>query len=108
MSATATTAARHPVTPATYRRRRVAVLLVLVGVLVALGAVIGGVGAQAELEDPVAGHVVVTPGDTLWEIAVDTAEDGVDPRAQLTAIQELNGLTGAEVEAWTVLLLPAR
>ena len=108
MSATCTISATHRVTAATYRRRRVAVLLVLVGVLLALGAMIGGVGAQAELDDPVAGHVVVAPGDTLWEVAVATADEGVDPRAQLSAIQELNGLDGAEVEPWTVLLLPAR
>lgn len=106
-SDTSASSTAHRVTAATYRRRRAAVLLVLVGALLALGAAIGGVGALAELEDPVAGHVVVAPGDTLWEVAVATAEEGVDPRAQLAAIQELNGLAGGEVEAWTVLLLPA-
>ncbi len=93
---------------ATFRRHRVGVLLVLVALVLAFGAATGVVGAQAELEDPVAGHVVIAPGDTLWEVAVDSAPDGMDPRAQLRAIQELNGLSGAEVEAWTVLLLPAR
>ena len=98
----------QPTTPVIYRRRRLAVLLVLVALVLSAGAVIGGVGAQAELEDPVAGHVVIAPGDTLWEVAVDSAPRGVDPREQLASIRELNGLEGAEVEAWTVLLLPAR
>lgn len=105
MSATSQSLA---VSRSTYRRRRCTVLLVLVALVLAVGTAAGGVGAQAELEDPVAGHVVVEPGDTLWEVAVTSAPEGVDPRAQLTAIQELNGLQGGSIEAWTVLLLPAR
>ena len=75
-------------TPGTYRRRRVLVL--------------------AGLEDPVAGHVVAAPGDTLWDIAVATAPDGVDARRQLASLRELNGLEGAHLDAWAVVLIPAR
>jgi hypothetical protein len=92
--------------PLYWRRRAVAVLaLVLVAFL--LTVAIGRVGAEAELADRVAGHVVVEPGQTLWEVAVATAPDGVDARLYLAEIQALNGL-GTDVDAWTVVLLPAR
>ncbi len=105
MSATHGTAVTPP---ATFRRRRLMVLVALLGLMVALGAALGTVGAQAELDDPVAGHAVIEPGATLWEVARSSTPDGVDPREHLRAIQELNGIDGAEVEPWTVVLLPAR
>ena len=89
------------------RRRSVALVVFLLAAFL-LTVAIGRVGAEAELADPVAGHAVIEPGQTLWGIAVDTAPADVDPREQLRAIQDLNGLTTAEVEAWTVVLLPAR
>jgi hypothetical protein len=97
-----------PLTPSTYRRRRLKVLAGLVLLVFALMVFIGRVGAEAELADPVAGHVVVEPGDTLWDVAVDTAPQGVDPRRQLAELRELNGFDGAHLEAWTVVLIPAR
>ncbi len=93
---------------ATLRRRRLAVLVALLVLSTLLTVAIGRVGAQAELADPAAGHAVVAPGDTLWDVAVDTAPSGVDPREQLAAIQGLNGLDGSAVDPWTVVLLPAR
>ncbi len=92
----------------TLRRRRLVALVALVALSILLTVVIGRVGAQAELIEPVAGHAVVTPGDTLWDVAVDTAPNGVDPRQQLAAIRGLNGLDGSTVAPWTVVLLPAR
>lgn len=105
----ATTATGSPavVSRATLRRRLVA-LVALVALSILLTVVVGRVGAQAELVDPVAGHAVVTPGDTLWDVAVDTAPNGVDPREHLAAIRGLNGLDGSAVTPWTVVLLPAR
>jgi hypothetical protein len=103
----ATSAGHAPVSRATYLRRRLVVLAVLLVVGFLLTVAIGRVGAQAELEDPVAGHVVVEPGQTLWDVAVATAPDGVDARQQLADLRELNGTDG-EVEAWTAVLLPAR
>lgn len=104
-----TTTARPATTSlATFRRRRLVVLVALLAVVLASGAVLGTVGAQAELEDPVAGHAVIEPGATLWEVARGSAPEGVDPREHLRAIQELNGIDGADVEPWTVVLLPAR
>lgn len=89
-------------------RRRLALMLAFALVVAAAMLVLGGSDAGAELADPVAGHVVVAPGETLWDVAVDSAPAGVDAREQVRAIRELNGLDGAALPAWTVLLLPAR
>lgn len=94
-------------TASTYHRRRVGVLAGSVLAVFALTVVMGA-GAEAELADPVAGHVVVAPGGTLWDVAVDTAPDGVDPRRQLDALRELNGFDGDQLDAWVVVLTPAR
>ncbi|MEY3072666.1 MAG: hypothetical protein RLZZ353_862, partial [Actinomycetota bacterium] len=95
------------VVPAARRRR----LLVLVAGAV-LVAALGGLGlrAAAAPEAPAAaGHVVLAPGETLWEVAVRTAAPGVDPRAQLRDLVLLNDLDPAVAPAaWTVVLLPAR
>ena len=93
---------------ATYWRRRAVALAVLLLVAFVLTALIGRVGAQAELEEKVAGHVVVEPGETLWDVAVETAPDGMDPREQLRAVAELNGLDSSSLDAWSVVLIPAR
>ncbi len=89
-------------------RRRIVALVALVLLVTLATVAVGRVGAEAELADRVAGHEVLAPGDTLWDVAVRSAPDGVDPRDQLIAIRELNGIGGASVEAWTVVLLPAR
>lgn len=103
---TAIDADRSP-THATFVRRR----LVAVGVLLALAFVltvmIGRVGAEAELADPVAGHVVLEPGQTLWDVAVATAPQGVDVREQLADLRELNATDG-RLDAWSTVLIPAR
>lgn len=89
-------------------RRRWSALLVLVVAVAAVLVLLDGSDAGAKLADPVAGHVVVAPGETLWDVALATAPEGVDAREQVRAIQELNGLDGAHLPAWTVLLLPSR
>jgi 4-amino-4-deoxy-L-arabinose transferase-like glycosyltransferase len=94
--------------PATFWRRRLIALAMLVALAFLLTVAIGRVGAEAELSDRVAGHVVLQPGQTLWDVAVATAPEGMDVRRQLVDIQELNELKAHEVEAWTVVLLPAR
>jgi hypothetical protein len=89
-------------------RRRLVALALLVVLAFALTVAIGRVGAGAELEDPVAGHVVVAPGETLWDVAVATAPAGMDVRQHLAELQALNGFEGRDLAAWTVVLLPAR
>ena len=103
-------AGRSPVarpTGATRRRRNAALGLVLATVLV-LTVAAGWAGAQAQLADEVAGHVLLEPGQTLWDVAVDTAPAGVDPRRQLADLRELNAIDGSHVDAWSVILVPAR
>jgi hypothetical protein len=90
-----------------WRRRAVAVAALVVLAFL-LTVAIGRVGAGAELEDRVAGHVVVSPGETLWDVAVATAPEGVDVRRHLADLEHLNGFRAADVGAWTVVLLPAR
>jgi hypothetical protein len=93
---------------AVYWRRRAVLVVALVATAFLLTGLIGRVGAEAELEDKVAGHAVVQPGETLWDVSVATTPAGVDPREHLGAIKELNGLDGAHVDAWSVVLIPAR
>lgn len=102
------TAGGRATTSASVRRRRLAAVLAMLVLTIVLTVAVGRVGASAQLADPVAGHAVVAPGDTLWDIAVETAPDGVDPREQLAAIRGLNGLDSSAVAPWSVVLLPAR
>lgn len=91
-----------------YVRRRLVVVAALILLATLLSVAVGRIGAEAELADPVAGHVVVEPGQTLWDVAAATAPVGVDTRQQLAALRELNGLDGSKIGAWTVVLVPAR
>ena len=83
-------------TPAVYRRRRAAVLGLLLVVL-ALGSLAlqllagpdGGV-ADAEVRPVARVSVVVAPGDTVWSIASAVAPDA-DPRPIVDAIVAANG-----------------
>lgn len=104
MTETATRAPR-----AVYWRRRAVVLLVIVAALLTAGALVGDVGSSAEagLSSNVAGQAVVRPGDTLWDLAADTAPDGINIHQQLRALRDLNGLRSDQVPAWTIVLLPA-
>lgn len=97
-----------PTGAAVYWRRRAVVVVVLLAAAFLATGLIGRVGAEAELENRVAGTAVVHPGETLWDVTVTTAPDEVDPREHLARIKDINGLTGSEVEAWTVVLIPAR
>jgi hypothetical protein len=83
---------------------RTVALLAAATLLVA--GVLGTIMAGAE--GPVAaGHVVLQPGETLWDIAVRSAPAGVDPRRQLDDVRRLNGFGPGALDAWTVVLIPA-
>lgn len=98
--------ARRAPSPRVRRNRRVAALFVLaLAVLLALGA--GSLVADADGPTPVGQTVTVQPGQTLWDLAVAHTPDGSDPRVTLDRIRDLNGLTGADVPAWTPVVLPA-
>ncbi|MEN8673000.1 LysM peptidoglycan-binding domain-containing protein [Nocardioides sp.] len=72
------------------RRGRVAVLLLGLMVLLAIGVVFAG-GSLASEEPAPTETIVVAPGDTLWEIASDLSEDG-DVRDMMRTIEQLNSL----------------
>jgi len=76
-------------------RRRLAMLTatltLVVGVI--LGPVAGGTAVASKPGAP--RTVVLQAGDSLWSVATEYAPDGVDPRAYVHALEELNGLEGA-------------
>lgn len=51
--------------------------------------------------------VTVAPGETLWAVATRIAP-GVDPRAVVDQIREINDLSSAELQVGQQLLLPAK
>jgi Tfp pilus assembly protein FimV len=88
------------------RRGRV-VLLVMPALLALSGALLAAAPGVAEAAPHATPRtVVVGPGDTLWAVAQRVAPQ-VDPRTTVAAIERLNGLQGAGVEAGDVLRLPA-
>jgi hypothetical protein len=95
------------------RRGRAVLVLTLTGGLLggaisAAGTSLAGSdrGAPAGQAVPQLRHVVVHPGDTLWEIAA-AAAPGSDPRAMIQRISDLNGLTDAPLVPGQQLVLPA-
>lgn len=86
--------------------RRVVALLAAVA-LVATGVGLAASALAAPTDPAVGGHVVLQPGETLWDIAVRSAPAGTDPRTQLDTLRRLNGLGAGALDAWTVVLLPA-
>ncbi|HEY0187157.1 MAG TPA: LysM peptidoglycan-binding domain-containing protein [Cellulomonas sp.] len=88
--------------------RRGRVVVVLLGLLVVLGGVVGG---RAVADGPTSGTEVQTyavrSGETLWQIAASVAAPGEDVRDVVIRLQELNSMTGSDLTAGQVLLLPA-
>jgi hypothetical protein len=90
------------------RTRAVALAAIVASVLLALSGVAGAAFVSASGELEVAGHVVLQPGETLWDVAVRSAPAGVDPRRQLDDLRRINGFGPGALDAWTVVLIPAR
>lgn len=80
------------VTPEVYRRRRLAVVAVVVGLLLGLASFGRSADATStpEAEAAAAVLVVVQPGDTLWSIA-ETLAPGTDPRPIVAELREVAG-----------------
>lgn len=87
-------------------RRGVVVLTALVFAL-GIGLIwLARLSAPQSAAAPPAPHVVtVAPGDTLWSIATRVAPD-TDPRAEVAALQQRNGLTGVDLTPGQVLRVP--
>ena len=105
----------HPVAAAgggltrrTIWRRRLGVVAIVALLTAALTLAVGDLGATADAGAAPTAYAVVEPGQTLWDVAVDSAPQGTDPRDYLHRIEELNGLETAAVPAWTVVVLPPR
>jgi Tfp pilus assembly protein FimV len=97
------------VAPVAHPRRGVRTVAAILAGLLVLGG--GSVLLRTVLAGPAepvaAGHVVLQPGETLWDIAVRSAPAGVDARRQLDRIRRLNGFGPGALDAWTVVLVPA-
>lgn len=50
--------------------------------------------------------IVVKPGDTLWEIAVNHKPHGKDTRIYVESIIRLNGLNGSNIHSGDTIILP--
>jgi hypothetical protein len=92
----------------TRRGRLVLFLGALLAVFVLAFVVMGGSSAStARGGAPVATErIVVSPGQTLWQIASEHA-DGGDVRATVDAIEKLNALDTAMLYAGQELFVPA-
>ena len=89
-------------------RWRTAVLAaVVLAALLVLGGTVAAAAGSGTGDLAVAGHVVLQPGETLWDVAVRSAPAGVDPRRQLDDIRRVNGFRSGTLDAWTVVLIPA-
>lgn len=88
------------------RRGRI-VLVVLPALLALSGALIAAAPGVAEAAPRQSTRtVVVGTGDTLWTIAERIAPR-TDPRITIAAIERANHLSGAGLDAGTLLVLPA-
>ena len=94
---------------AVYRRRR-AIALLFVAVLVATVLALAFVGGRATADGEPAGEIrptavyVVRPGDTLWDIALRLAPDR-DPRVVVAALERSAG--GSSIRSGQRIVLPA-
>ncbi len=79
------------------RYDRVAALLVALFLAVPVARAASGTAVQARPSHGTAQVVVVRPGDTLWAIAERLGEPGADPRAQIDAIAQLNGIDSGAI-----------
>ncbi|MEM7140566.1 MAG: LysM domain-containing protein [Actinomycetota bacterium] len=83
---------RRPVNPEVYRRRRLAVLAVVAGLVLGLASFGRSADATQTPESKAAEAVlvVVQPGDTLWSIA-ETLVPDTDPRPLVAELRDIAG-----------------
>ncbi|MEC0371525.1 cell division suppressor protein YneA [Paenibacillus chibensis] len=87
--------------------RRLLLKLVLAAVIIIAGCtgMIRVFAGSAHDEIPME-QVVISRGDTLWEIAVDYKPKDMDTRDYIRVIKKTNHLKTSEIEAGDVLSLP--
>jgi LysM domain len=89
----------------TYVRRRLTVLLTLIGLMMA----VGGQMARALVAEPIpvsSRTYVVEPGDTLWSIASMIAP-GHDPRSVVLEIERVNDAAAEGLVPGQTLTIPS-
>lgn len=90
----------------TRRGRRLVALLAILPI-VAVFFLMGTRGAQADSSaEATTSSVVVKPGQSLWDIAVNV-DPNADPRETIWVIEQLNGMKTADVLAGQELIVPA-
>ena len=96
----------HPVSVRLTARGRAVVTCLLVALALAALLLTTSVSGAGTSSTPVpVRHVVVEPGQTLWQIAGDVAPDA-DRRDTVAAILELNALPGSSVQAGQQIAVP--
>jgi LysM repeat protein len=95
----------RPVSPEVYRRRRLAALAMVLGLVLGIASFGRQADATptAEAEAAEAVLVVVQPGDTLWSIAQTLVSD-TDPRPLVAELSEIAG--GASIQPGQLLRIP--
>ena len=101
--------AGHAVAVRLTRRGRLVILAAFLALAGALMVAFGGLaGASFEAGTPEQVRIVeVGPGDTLYGIAADIAEPG-QIREAVLHLQQLNGLTGSQLQIGQRLAVPTR
>ncbi len=74
------------------RRRRSALVAAALGLIVVFLLATGPSGSAPASKASAPRAVTVQQGDTLWELAEMYAPDGIDPRAYVDLLTEVNGL----------------
>lgn len=85
-------------------KRRFAVIVMLFSLITIFTGLMVNAGAVSQTQN--ANNIIyVVQGDTLWEIALDYAQNS-DPRLYIYEIKKLNRLEGDKIIAGQELLLP--
>ncbi len=87
-------------------RRRIAAVLTIAVVVVAICAAWAMRSYAAPDAGLVEATVVIAPGETVWDIAYDYAPDGQHPQAYIAEVLRHNGVDAGAVAPGTVLRLP--
>lgn len=85
-------------------KRRFAAIVMLFSLITVFTGLIVNAGAASEVQE-VHETIYVEKGDTLWEIASEYNKHS-DIRAYIYDIKELNQLSGDDIYAGQMLLLP--
>lgn len=88
------------------RRGRVVMASFAVALAFGIGAIAGQAQASGTDEDVAVETIVVTPGQTLWEIANGVAGDR-DVRDVIAMIERINALDSTDLEVGQVLEVPS-